>query len=378
MCRNNITSFKNCYGCGVCVSSCPKQIIELRLNSKGFYEPIIKLNELCIECGICLDICSYNNDKIAVGDSSPVACYATWSNDLEVRQACSSGGIGYEIARHLMQNGYKVVGVRYDVQTNRAEHYIAEKIDELQSSIGSKYIQSYPVDAFRKINKRGRYLVTGTPCQIDSFRRYIRKVRREDNFVLMDFFCHGVPSMFLWKKYSDDVKKITGKIISVLWRNKTNGWHDSYDMIIQGKKGKLSSRWSQGDLFFKMFLSNCCLGKACYNHCKFKGVSSSADIRIGDLWGKTYSKDDKGVSGVVVFTERGYNILQKLECTLVCHSYDVVTEGQLHEKLRQPLIHGIVCKMLNSFLHLKTIFYFVQLTRLPYLLKCKLKKLKRR
>lgn len=61
-------------------------------------------------------------------------------------------------------------------------------MEELIPSIGSKYIQSYTVDGFKAIDRKQKYLVTGTPCQIDSFRRYIRKFKKEENFILMDFF----------------------------------------------------------------------------------------------------------------------------------------------------------------------------------------------
>ena len=39
---NNISDIKNCYGCGVCAAACPRNIIQIRLNKKGFYEPYIK------------------------------------------------------------------------------------------------------------------------------------------------------------------------------------------------------------------------------------------------------------------------------------------------------------------------------------------------
>lgn len=42
-----------------------------------------------------------------------------------------------------------------------------------------------------------------------------------------------------------------------------------------------------------MFLGDYCSGKHCQERCKYKYDKSSADIRIGDLWGKTYAKDEK-------------------------------------------------------------------------------------
>lgn len=51
---------------------------------------------------------------------------------------------------------------------------------------------------------------------------------------------------------------------------------------------------SQGDWFYKMFLGHYCLGEQCVKACKYKYDNSSADIRIGDLWGNTYKDDEKG------------------------------------------------------------------------------------
>ena len=82
-------------------------------------------------------------------------------------------------------------------------------------------------------------------------------------------------------------------------------------------------------MFYRLFLSDACLGKACYEKCKYKYDKSSADIRIGDLWGKTYEKEEKGVSGAIAFTEKGIEILNNCNCELIEHSFDTVAEGQM-------------------------------------------------
>lgn len=234
-------------------------------------------------------------------------------------------------------------------------------------SAGSKYIQSYTVDGFKAINRKEKYLVTGTPCQIDSFRRYIQRFHCEDNFVLLDFFCHGVPSMLAWKKYIDWAEKQVGKITYASWRNKWTGWHDSwamgidgekhgekidwhdsYSMLIREKKSFLESRRSQGDMFYQLFLGNYCLGKQCYEHCKYKYKQSSADIRIGDLWGKTYIDNEDGVSGAVAFTEKGNNILKQCNCELVEHTFNVVAEGQMKSHPKKPEIYERLLQLLRT------------------------------
>lgn len=356
----NISSVHNCYGCGVCAVVCPKKIIGIRLNEDGFYEPEIDNQDGCSNCGLCLSVCSYSNDGLSA-NNSPVKSFAAWSNDDAVRRKCSSGGVGFEIGRNLIDQGYKVVGCRYNVESNRAEHYIASTAEELIQSIGSKYIQSYTVDGFRQIDRKGKFLITGTPCQIDSFRRYLQKYKCEDNFVLLDFFCHGVPSMLLWKKYVEYAENKVGKLTYVSWRNKFTGWHDSwamsidgekygdpvnwhdsYNLLIKEKKGCFNSRLSQGDMFYKMFLSDACLGKACYEKCKFKYEKSAADIRIGDFWGKTYQDNERGVSALASFTTKGCHILESMtRLSLIEHPFEILAEGQMKSCPIKPFFHRL-------------------------------------
>ncbi|UKK59573.1 Coenzyme F420 hydrogenase/dehydrogenase, beta subunit C-terminal domain [Prevotella communis] len=363
----NVASQKNCYGCGVCAAGCPKGIIDIKLNKEGFYEPSITEPDKCIACGICLDICAFSNPERAV-NNQPINSFASWSNDDRIRRKCSSGGIGFEIAKSFVDKGYKVVACRYNVEKERAEHYIAQTIEDLVQSTGSKYIQSYTLDAFKEINKKEKYLVVGTPCQIDSFRRYIQKFKCEGNFVLMDFFCHCVPSMFAWKAYTKMQEKKVGKITYASWRNKFEygwhdswimgidgkntsepiDWHDSYNVLIREKESFIKSRMSQGDLFYKLFLGDIALGVQCQTACKYKYDKSSADIRIGDLWGNTYKKDEKGVSALIAFTEKGMKIIGELkDVTLVEHPFDVVAEGQMKSNARAKEMKPIVMHMLK-------------------------------
>ena len=361
----NVSSIQNCYGCGVCAASCGKRIINIRLNEDGFYTPYIDNPDKCTQCGICLDVCAFNHEERALKPNElKVKSWAAWSNNEAVRRKCSSGGIGFEIGKQLIEQGFHAVGCRYDTKEQRAEHYIATTVEEFVQSIGSKYIQSYTAEAFKEVKrKEQKYLITGTPCQIDSFRRMIRKFRCEDNFILMDFYCHCVPSMHAWKAYIKMLEPKIGEITYASWRNKFEygwhdswlmgmegvktskpvDWHDSYNLLIRGKKTFVQSRWSQGDLFYQLFLGDVCLGPQCEKSCKYKYNKSSADIRIGDLWGETYKDDDKGVSALVCFTEKGRQIVEGLKnVTLVEHPFEVVAEGQMKENAKAKEMYPMV------------------------------------
>ena len=369
----NIGNIQDCYGCGVCATVCGKKIIQIHLNKDGFYEPYIEELDKCSDCGLCMDVCSYSQEGLVL-ESSSIRSYAAWSKDAAVRRKCSSGGVGFELGRTLINQGFKVCGVRYNAEKNQAEHYIAATVEELIQSIGSKYIQSYTVDGFKAVSRKEKYLITGTPCQIDSFRRYIRRFNVEDNFILMDFFCHGVPSKLMWDKYIKEVEKTTGKVTYVSWRNKFTGWHDSwamaidgektgekvnwhdsYNLLIREKKSFINSRLSQGDMFYRLFLSDACLGKACYEKCKFKYDKSSADIRIGDLWGKTYKDNEDGVSATIAFTEKGNELLKECNCELMAHPFEVVAEGQMKKNaLNMSLLRRVILYMIQGNYKLKS------------------------
>ncbi len=348
----NISEFESCYGCGVCHAVCAAKVISMTTNEDGFRKPIVDVKK-CTGCQLCLKVCAYNY-KSLLDTNQTVHGYAAYSNDEAVRYACSSGGVGFELAHYALAMGYKVCAVRYNPAQQRAEHYMAENIEELSQSRGSKYIQSHTEDTFSSFKRDEKYLVIGTPCQIDSLRRYIKYRKVEQNFILVDFFCHGVPSDLLWKKYISEYGMLSPD--EVKWRDKRTGWHDSWNMIFNDKEKETTSLMSKGDLFYKFFLKNRCLGKACYDDCKYKMTSSAADIRIGDLWGTKYQSDEKGVSGVITFTAKGDLALHQLEkCTIIPETLEVVVESQMKECATRPSSFSYVNDALKTGISLQEI-----------------------
>lgn len=381
----NVSEINNCFGCGVCSVSCPKNIIEMRLDRNGFYSPVITDNDACIKCGLCLKVCAYYNKEDRLAVENPMG-YATWSLNPAIRQSSSSGGTGYEIARYLVERGYIFCGVRYNAEKGRAEHYLTHNVDGLKPSEGSKYIQSLTVEAFNEFDfKKGRCIVVGTPCQIASLHRIIVREKAQDRFVLVDFFCHGVPSMFLWEKYCGYVERKIGKISYASWRNKQTGWHDSwamsmhsdakqekvdrhdsYNMSVREKKGFYNSRMSQGDLFYKYFLGHHCLGSQCTSACRFKMTKSYADIRIGDLWGDTYKNEDKGVTGVLALTPKGKELLMQIP---YIHKEQIgvetVCEGQMVDNAHAHPLRPMVLSLMKGGLSLPEIDKIVSAFEFP-------------
>lgn len=351
-----------CYGCGLCATVCKSNVLAIKLNAKGFYVPQVLSPEKCVKCGLCVKVCSFHSDSENPDSKKPIGCFAGWSNNPNIRFHSSSGGVALEIAKYGIEQGYKVCAVKYDSIKKRAEHYIAETEETLENSIGSKYLQSYTFAGFSNVDINEKNIVIGTPCQIDMWRRYLRFRKKEENFILVDFFCHGVPSMNLWKKYLREKKEILPNS-TITWRDKISGWHSSWNISAYNcHRDKSASPYYRSsaikdkDLFYSLFLGNYCLNRSCYADCKYKLNNSSADIRLGDFWGTTYSSLDDGVNSILVFTPKGLQIIKDTNITIVTHTLRDVCEGQMHKPVKKPWFYGICTFALRlPFIKLSTI-----------------------
>lgn len=55
-----IINSEECKGCGLCVTACPKKILEISknsINSKGYFTARIIDQDKCITCAFCRTIC---------------------------------------------------------------------------------------------------------------------------------------------------------------------------------------------------------------------------------------------------------------------------------------------------------------------------------
>lgn len=347
---NNLQN-TSCYGCGVCAVACPKDAIKIKLSDEGFWTPQIDA-EKCIDCGICDKVCAYidrenrfNVQNLQSTAASPKA-YAVIHKDSELRKVSTSGGAGFAIAEVLHKQGYKLCGVRYNNETHCAEHFTTDSLKEYRQSINSKYIPSYTVEGFKDLMNGDKYAVFGTPCQIDSLKRWAKLKNKLKNFIFIDLFCHGVPSYLHWNAYIKHHLADDEKLLKPIFRDKQNGWHD-YTMTLVTDKRTTSKKLTQNDLFQNLFFGNYTLNKCCYQ-CVYRGVDSFADLRLGDLWGRKYQKEQQGITGVLSFSEVGNNIVSDLaeSCNITQETFDTVIAGQLKHNLpvpttREKLLNGM-------------------------------------
>lgn len=322
-----------CMGCGGCVVVCPYNAIQLDLNENGFYQANVNKN-ICVNCGICDKVCPITNRHI----KQPVIGYSYKSNNVDTLRECASGGFGFDAALLGLRKNMPVCCVKYERVSKKPIHVVVNSETELKKTRNSIYLQSYSIDGFQEIVKQKSGVIIGTPCQLASMHNILERLNKRDKFFLIDFFCHGVPSYNLWKKYMFDYEKKSGvKNPAIQFRAKKYGWGNFTLKIQDNDHIEYVDFARNKNVFYKVFLENMALNECCYD-CPYHGENSSADIRMGDFWGEKYKNDQEGVSALLIYSEKGIEWVRSLtgEGTVLEEVKKEVLGGQRIMKLEIP------------------------------------------
>lgn len=309
----------DCCGCTACASICPKNAITMEPDTLGFKYPKVDLNK-CINCGLCEKVCAFNDNYDKSLNMKEPEIYAARHKDMHEIETSRSGAAFIAISDYILENGGIVYGVGYKDHF-RVAHKRATTKEERNEFKGSKYVQSDLDGVFRQVKedlKQGNtVLLSGTPCQTAGLNSYIGKKLRK-NLVLVDIVCHGVPSPYIWRDYLAYIeKKYKNEVVKVNFRDKSRiGWSGHTESFVFENGEKIESK-IYTDLFYKHIM----LRPSCGN-CHYTNFKRPSDITLADFWGweKTNSsinKDNKGVSLVLVNTEKG------------CHISDVIKNKML-------------------------------------------------
>lgn len=307
-----ITDKSQCCGCTACASICPHSAITMQPDVMGFLYPVVDKNK-CTDCDLCEKVCAFHENYDKSLNLPVPEAYAARHKDIHEVETSRSGAAFIAISDWILKHGGVVYGAGY-AEHFRVVHKRAVTKEERNEFKGSKYVQSDLGDVFRQVKqdlKDGRIvLFSGTPCQTSGLHSYIGKKLRE-NLYLVDIVCHGVPGPNLWQDFLSYLEKKQGdKICWVDFRDKQEfGWTAHRETFKFVKGGKM--------IFTYLFYQHIMFRKSC-EKCPFTNTHRPSDITLADFWGwekvnPELNKDDKGLSLVLVNTEKGKRLFDAVK-----------------------------------------------------------------
>lgn len=335
-----LCDIKECTGCAACYASCPHNAISFEKDKYGFSYPVID-KKLCVDCKSCERKCP---SLIKLKGNMPYKAIACHISDENERLKSSSGGLATLIARYFIEIGGIVYGCAFLNSTN-VKHIRCTTYNDLQKLRESKYVQSSLNSIFALIQKdlkQGhRVLFIGTPCQVAGIKS---KYSRYENLYTMDLVCHGVPSLQFFidtlpKEYiiSDNFKYSFRKNISYCISICENG-----KIVYQRPLYK--------DIFYKGFFNGLIFRPSCYN-CLYAKPERNSDITLGDFWGlksKLISDIEKGVSLVLINTDKGKSIFDKLGDKIIFEDKTLKEAFENNEQLNHPYGENFRAKLFRK------------------------------
>ena len=265
----------------------------------------------------------------------------------------ASGGAYAAIAEYVLRKRGVVFGVVYDEKWNAFFTY-AEKDEQLEPILSSKYVQADTRDSYAEVKKQlinGRkVLYCGTGCQIGGLKSYLQK--DYDNLITVDLICHGVTSPLLFRKYIHWLGDKCGALITEYdFRDKKGGWGLGYKYKY---KYKYKYRNCNLDPYYYHFLKGNAYRECCYK-CNYCSKGRCGDLTIGDYWGIEKEHPDfystKGVSVLLVNTMKGEKCLEECEHLFyLCessfekaakHNYNLQNPTKRNDAIRNIFYDGI-------------------------------------
>lgn len=306
----NITDKVNCCGCSACANACPKNCITMTEDSEGFLYPVVD-RALCINCGLCERVCPIINVQTEI--SKPQTAYLIQNSNEQVLKESTSGGAFTAFAQTVIENGGVVFGAALDDKLE-VRHICVDRGEDLYKFRNSKYVQSVLGDCFKQaktfLDSGRQVLFSGTPCQIEGLKSFLRK--DYDNLYTVDVVCRACPSPMIWRKYKDfrsDNNEFTG----AKFRDKADyGYDYSQISLTDGKKRQHYG--VESDPYLRAFFNEFSDRPSCYS-CAFKKRYRVSDVTIWDCFDVyKFDKgfdDNRGVTRALVHSSKGEYLIEQ-------------------------------------------------------------------
>ena len=312
----------SCTGCGTCKDVCPAGAIHMEEDEEGFLYPV-KDASLCQNCNACKAVCAGRQNKQlnAVSQDYPVV-YAAYHQKEAIQKTSSCGGMFTPMYQHILEQGGRVVGVRFDENWN-AVYDIASTAEECESFRGVKYMmadsKAVKPQVKELLDKEIPVLFTGTPCQIAALKNYLGKTYL--NLYTVEVMCSGAGSPKIFRKYVEHLEAIyKSKLSRFQFRNKFKHTGTPF-VFVEFESGVCDVEVAKRNNVSKALTSGVANRPSCYT-CAYVGAKQGvADITIGNYMGikDIYPEfaHAKGVSVLKINTPQGRVLLEAVKLQLV-------------------------------------------------------------
>lgn len=326
---------EECCGCRACEIICPVDAITIYKDEKKFSYPIID-DSKCIHCDKCEKVCNFTkkSEKSTIKEQH---AFQHWNQDTLSKS--TSGGTFTAISDIILENGGYICGSLMENRLFNVHHVLTNDKAIRDQMRGSKYVQSDTEKVFVEIEEKLRegntVLFIGTPCQVGAVHKYLDFIKvSKDNFITVDFLCHGVGSNGMWQDHIKNLEKITKKkATNYQFREKRYGWTHTETVFYTDGTRSANVDVSRLKEFFHKNLN---LRDCCY-YCVYANKHRLSDITIADCWGADkYLKmyDYKGTSLLFINTDKGkeiFEILKDGKNKIIDASVIPQTQGSLNQ-----------------------------------------------
>ena len=309
-----------CSGCGLCASIAPNAV-EISVSADGYLRPHLNGNvseeqdaQISQACpGLVAEPWEGRADAIDPYWGPIAESYVGYSADEAVRFRCSSGGAISSLAAFALEEGLvdKVVHVVAD-PSNPVGNIVkvSRSTSDVLEGAGSRYAPSAPLENIRiLLEKGGKALFIGKPCDVSALRRLARLDERVDQTFpyMLSFFCGGIPSLKGAERIIEELGFDQSQVQRFDYRG--NGWPGlTVAEAFDGTRREMTYERSWGKHLSSQVQFRC---KICADP-----VGGVADIACADAWygGETgYPQFDEadGRSLVLARSRTGSELLSK-------------------------------------------------------------------
>ena len=329
-----ICSKASCTGCAACMNRCPQQCIAMKEDDKlGHLFPQIDPTQ-CTDWGACVKVCPVHRTATL---RQPLMAFAGWDKTEAAYVASTSGGAASAFARFMIRQGGVVYGCAM-LPHMEVRHIRIERLEEVASLRGSKYVQSTMGMTYRQVRddlRAGRQvLFIGTPCQVAGVKVFVGEALGQELYTA-DLICHGTPPLAYLRKHI--LKKTKNRVPDEIIFRK-----GAYLLLLLlcGREIYRSSLFEQRyeDTYYNAFFDGFSCRDSCHT-CHYAQPNRVSDVTIGDFWGlkgELPLEHPHGCSVLLPTTEKGRELIEGIRPEFNLFERPVEEAVKGNDQLRHP------------------------------------------